>query len=286
MTGSDFEGFFKKVAGASRLNPVTRRVSGEGLDDPLLREEHLAHDSRTTNSSVARAQPGPAASAISPSIATAHREVDGDGGRTRADSIDSPTTRTPHHATRFVQTSLGNLSYDELAPHLTERLTRIAWALAIDPMPLSFDAQFILQLHRELCAELTPEIAGRYRQIEVQVGAHLPPLPHLLAELMHNYALDLSAQISVFEGDLERAVDLLSFAEGRFLWIHPFADFNGRVSRLFLGAVLRRLDMPIVDVAFDPGESAQNYFAALQAYDQRNPEPLKRIWYGRFERGV
>jgi len=282
MTKSDFE----KLPGLTGLNPVTSRASGEELDDPLLKEEPLSNDCRTANSSVASAQPGPAAGSLSPSTSHSYREIDGDGGRTGTDRNYSPTTRTPHHATRFVQTTLGNLSYAELAPHLTERLTRIAWALAIDPMPHALDAQFIFTLHREICADLTPDIAGRYRQIQIQVGAHVPPLPHLLAELMHNYALDLSAQISAFDGAFERAVDLLSFAEGRFLWIHPFADFNGRVSRLFLGAVLRTLDLPQVDVAFDPGESAQNYFTALQAYDQRNPAPLRAIWHGRFERGV
>jgi len=220
------------------------------------------------------------------SIATAHRDVDGDGGRTGADQRDNATTRPPHSATRTVETSHGQLSYLELAPLLSDNAARIALSLTNAEQNASLDDDFILSLHRQLCLDLTPQFAGRWRQIEAQVGAHVPPLPYALPQLMRSYTLDLAAQIQHCGSEVERLLELLSFAEGRLLWIHPFADFNGRVSRLFLGELLRRLNLPSLNLAFEPGEDAQNYFAALQAYDQRNTAPLKRIWRQRFERGV
>jgi hypothetical protein len=39
---------------------------------------------------------------------------------------------------------------------------------------------------------------------------------------------------------------LLTLAEGRFLPVHPFQDFNDRTIRLFLLEILRRLDLPPV----------------------------------------
>ncbi len=36
--------------------------------------------------------------------------------------MDSGTTRPPHSATRYIQTSVGILSYQELAPLLAERV--------------------------------------------------------------------------------------------------------------------------------------------------------------------
>ena len=43
----------------------------------------------------------------------------------------------------------------------------------------------------------------------------------------------------------EGTLEFLAFAEGRFLTVHPFADFNGRTVRLFLAELLRRLDLPV-----------------------------------------
>lgn len=70
------------------------------------------------------------------------------------------------------------------------------------------------------------------------------------------------------------------------LHIHPFEDFNGRVTRLFLIELLYRLELPIVDPATDAGEETQRYFAALRAYDKRDSRPLAGFWRERFEKGV
>ena len=99
--------------------------------------------------------------------------------------------------------------------------------------------------------------------------------------LMRNYAADLEARKSSVN-DSFRIMDDLVFAEGRFLHIHPFEDFNGRVSRLFLVELLYRLDLPVIDPAASSAEETERYFAALRAYDRRDPEPLSAIWRRRF----
>ena len=81
----------------------------------------------------------------------------------------------------------------------------------------------------------------------------------------------------------ESLLELLSFAEGRLLHIHPFEDFNGRVSRLFLLELLHRLDLPVVTLAPEAGAATAAYFAALRAWDQRDPGPLTALWRQRFE---
>jgi len=100
--------------------------------------------------------------------------------------------------------------------------------------------------------------------------------------LMRSYADDLEARLASLNADSgERLIDDLAFAEGQFLYIHPFADFNGRVSRLFLIEVLSRLHLPAIHPAALSSEEAKRYFAALQAYDQRDPRPLANIWRNR-----
>ena len=71
---------------------------------------------------------------------------------------------------------------------------------------------------------------------------------------------------------------MLAFAEGRLLSIHPFRDFNGRVTRLFLPWLLRRLQLPPVDLVPADPPATQAYLAALRAADQRDWRPLASIW--------
>ncbi len=58
---------------------------------------------------------------------------------------------------------------------------------------------------------------------------------------------------------------MLAFAEGRFLTVHPFRDFNGRTIRVFLLELLRRLDLPRVELAPQTETGRAAYFAAFHA---------------------
>lgn len=102
--------------------------------------------------------------------------------------------------------------------------------------------------------------------------------------LMRDYGEDLRARLENASGHMDDLLlEMLAFAEGRLLSIHPFTDFNGQVTRLFLRELLRRLDLPPVDlVPTDaPGETA--YRAALQVSDTLNWRPLMRVWQQPFE---
>ncbi len=84
--------------------------------------------------------------------------------------------------------------------------------------------------------------------------------------------------------DESTLLETLAFAEGRLLSIHPFLDFNGRVTRLWLREVLRRLDLPPVDLVPTIPEDEPPYFNALRAGDTLNWKPLTAIWRQRIER--
>ena len=75
-------------------------------------------------------------------------------------------------------------------------------------------------------------------------------------------------------------LEALAFAEGRLLSIHPFIDFNGRVTRMLLFALLYRLDLPPVQLV--PNEKDEKgkkeYLDALTQADVMNWQPLIEVW--------
>ena len=89
--------------------------------------------------------------------------------------------------------------------------------------------------------------------------------------LMRDYVLDLQARWEGVAGDdIDLTIEFLAFAEGRFLSVHPFRDFNGRTIRVFLIEMLRHLDLPRVELAPETDAGRTEYFAALEAADHRD----------------
>jgi CRISPR-associated endonuclease/helicase Cas3 len=259
-----------------------RASSDASLVDPALRADNPHHGrlgDHPTLAGVARSGETP------PSLGehSAQRRAEhGAGGRAGRPGASGGGTRPPSHATRYLETRLGRLSYRELAPHLAQAASVVEADIEagqFDGSPL--DADLIRSLHSQLCGHLTPQLVG-WRRVEVLVGAHTPPAAHQIPLLMHEYALDLQARVMATPADDDRIFEALAFAEGRLLSIHPFADFNGRVSRLFLRLLLRRLDLPDVDIVPDP-ERPEPYFEALRAGDQRDWRPLADLWRRRIE---
>ncbi len=185
------------------------------------------------------------------------------------------------HSTRWIETSRGILRYAELAPLLAERVLRIqerieAGQYAAEPL----DESLIRTLHRDFCGDLVPEWAGHWRSMAVCVGTHEPPPPHLVSLQVREYSLDLQARLA---GPIpfERLPETLAFAESRLLTIHPFADFNGRLVRLWLWEILRRLQLPPVQLTPRDKAETEVYLAALRAGDQKDYQLLARLWMQR-----
>ncbi len=207
------------------------------------------------------------------------RKLYGDGRRAHRRRVDSPKTRTTHDATRYIETEFGILTYQELAPLLAERVSFTELDIARRKFAALPVEQLLLELHQRICENLVPDIAGRWRVKEVQVGLHIPPPHWRVPVLMREFAADLETRLasSGVEQFDQTTIDL-AFAEGRFLYIHPFEDFNGRITRLFLFELLHRLDLPIMDTATRTRDEKDHYLEALGAYDRNDPRPLVAVW--------
>ena len=146
------------------------------------------------------------------------------------------------------------------------------------------DADLLLAFHAALCVDLFPQQAGRYRTTAVQVGAHEPPPPHQVTARMLEYARNLDARLQHLPAEPDdRWLETLAYAEGELLSIHPFPDLNGRVSRLWLSELVRRMGLPPVDIVPSDAGFRQRYLNALASADRRDWRPLQALWQERLE---
>ncbi|WP_175637437.1 Fic family protein [Sinomonas mesophila] len=99
---------------------------------------------------------------------------------------------------------------------------------------------FVRELHRMCVQGLKREgdrTPGAYRTSNITIGGsrHVPPPPSSI----HG---DLSELLGFLNKDVAHHIQLLKIAVAhhRFVWIHPFANGNGRVGRLLTYAAMRR----------------------------------------------
>src|SRR5215472_12503956 len=113
---------------------------------------------------------------------------------------------------------------------------------------------FILWVHREFCARMPDDllwvenpdanerikvVPGELRDRHVKVGRHIPPDPDELKAYLDRF---VEAYTAKHLSKLRKIIGVAA-AHHRLLWIHPFLDGNGRVTRLFSHAWLRELEV-------------------------------------------
>ena len=175
------------------LRAADQRASRQAVADILLQkqeDQNVGHDLDESDRTVAQSAAGGTPPPPSGSNTPTSREFHGHGGRAGGRRVDSGTTRPPHSATRYIETTAGILSYRELAPLLAERVAETELAIYNRILAPLSSLDLLLDLHRRTCGDLTPEIAGHWRIREVRVGKHRPPPYWEVPMLMQNYAAD------------------------------------------------------------------------------------------------
>ena len=194
------------------------------------------------------------------------------------DSKERPLEST----TRTFATTKGKLTYAELsdlvAPKLLQLMDNIADGKYANR---AFDEELIKEFHFCIIDDLMPEIAGKWRTIPVIVGNWLPPEPYEIPLKMHEYIANIQTRLDNSD-DLELQIETLAYAEGEFLHIHPFQDFNGSTIRALLAELIMRFDLPPVDIAVKRNTTNfQKYQTALAEYDNGRISELANFWKDR-----
>ena len=188
-------------------------------------------------------------------------------------------------STRYFTTSQGSLSYSQLAERLGVNLAGLLQRLLhIPPGELEFSPSWLCERHKELAGDLFPDWAGRYRDLNVQVGQHTPPPYYEVPTYMRMFCDDLRARLHHLppeSANVQELAAFLAWVDWRFQWIHPFKDFNGRIGRVLLAALLYKLGLPHVETAPLSLEVRQQYLSALQTADSGNLGLLTDVWLHR-----
>lgn len=181
-------------------------------------------------------------------------------------------------STRSFETTEGALTYTEVSERLAVSLARILARLLQTPShEISITPEWLCQRHRELAGHLFPEWAGRFRTTDVKVGTLEPPAYYKVPLLVQSFCDDLAERLRHVDYDnLPEIAAFLTWVDWRFQWIHPFKDFNGRVGRLVLAALLYKLALPPVETAPTDPERRREYLEALRAGDAGNLDPLQK----------
>ena len=183
-------------------------------------------------------------------------------------------------STRYFETSEGSLSYSQVSERLAVALTVILKRIVETPSgSFQITPDWLCSQHRGLAGELFPDWAGRYRDREVQVGEHTPPPFYEVPMLVRLFCDDLTERLRHLDlGTLGGIADLLAWADWRFQWIHPFRDFNGRIGRVLLVALIHQMGLPAMDTVQTEPHARRQYLQALQAADNGDLGPLTDLW--------
>ena len=138
---------------------------------------------------------------------------------------------------------------------------------ALDRKSTKLRLSLILALHREALAGISV-FAGNFRPagVKIQGSRHEPPGAHLvpgLVEELCDYVND--------NWESATPIHLAAYVMWRLNWIHPFADGNGRTSRILSYVVLSiRAGFVLPGTPTIPDQIVDNrtpYFEALDAAD-------------------
>ena len=197
-------------------------------------------------------------------------------------------TGQPGGSTRSFETTEGALTYSEVSERLAVSLARIlAHLLQTPPHEIIITSEWLCQRHQELAGHLFPEWAGRFRTTDVKVGTLEPPVYYKVPILVQSFCDDLAERLRhVDDGNLPEIAAFFAWADWHFQWIHPFKDFNGRIGRLMLAALLYKLALPHVETAPTDTERRREYLEALRAGDAGDLDPLQRLWIRRLGEAI
>ena len=186
----------------------------------------------------------------------------------------------PKGATSYKETAFGVLSRSDLLKLEIEGtmkgLTYVGKNFTNEITP-----DIITKIHNESFGWIFPDWAGKYRSIRVEFSGKEPVLPHQISEQIINLCADLKERLKNLdkndESFIENVVSLLAWFQHRFVWIHPFQDYNGRVARMLTIFILLKLGLPPIEIKADTELDRKKYLESMYLADEGNYEKIETL---------
>lgn len=152
--------------------------------------------------------------------------------------------------------------------------------ISVTKEPLSID--LIKRIHKSSFSDILLDRAGAFRTVQVEYSRKEAPHYSKIHEMMQNLIDDIKhgvKQLPSKESDeyIKTIVELLAFFQHRFVVIHPFLDYNGRMSRMFTNYLLMREQLPTIEIPVTTKTLRKMYIRSLQKADEGDYQALQNI---------
>ena len=190
----------------------------------------------------------------------------------------------PKSATSYIDTAFGIIPRSKVVV-LEQQGVRKAQRhiIKLSERKAEITLGLIRNVHKVGFGFIFPDWAGKFRTIDVAVGEYEPPHYSRISELVKNLCDDLSERLKHLpsleskEEFLAEAISLLAWFQHRFVWIHPFKDYNGRVARLLTNLLSLNLRLPILTIKAETGRDRDRYVKAMEAADKQGYSKLEDL---------
>lgn len=194
--------------------------------------------------------------------------------------------------TSYKETAFGIIPRSQLIFLEIEGIQR-AWNFVLKNTKTNTQAtsEFLKEIHRIGFGWIFPTMGGRFRKIDVEVSNHRPPAFYHVPQLMQDFCADLAERLRHMPSPntsqfLSELLTLLAWTHHRFLWIHPFQDYNGRLARLLTNIILLKLNLPPIELQVETKTGRKKYIHALQAADKGHLVKLEKLIRSAIEEAV
>lgn len=173
------------------------------------------------------------------------------------------------------ETKLGLLSHSELNIREAYCLER-TWKYLLNHQQEIFDILLLNRAHKEGFDELY-DWAGQFRRTTPLVGQLEVPDPHQITGLLKCLFDDLEYRIqNLNRNNIDEIIDLIAWFEYKFIWIHPYANTNGRMGRLLSNFILVKLNFPPLQYA-NRSQDRKKYIEAMHKADDKDFSELQNF---------
>jgi CRISPR-associated endonuclease/helicase Cas3 len=191
----------------------------------------------------------------------------------------------PPGATSFKETAFGVIPRNqllELELQGTKKGLDYLYSALKSNQDIKITPELICELHTVSFQWIFPDWAGKFRTIQVTYSGKEAPLYFQVPELIKNLCADLQIRLHNLPEPselnfIQEVVSLLAWFQYQFVFIHPFQDYNGRMTRMLTTLILLKLKLPPAWITVDKPEDRKGYLKAMQFGDKGDLSLLERI---------